>query len=212
MSYDDDVPTPGSFYDGCIKTYGAATRLMGEVWEETVGEPMGKLSGYPKDRFRQALDRYAKAIATGTSGLDKGIRGAAQADDVLKSFILDEMKDPFAPLAPDVDDVAPSLFKKAIWDEALALADDEPIDVNLDEFLRAVVKRIGTEMNWSRRINVGENRHFPRMVQWLREVEYDTTTDDGVGLRLLNRAGRGRVAAYPTGPQTLKVRVDASYL
>lgn len=48
-------PEPGrSFYDGCIKTYGAATRLMTQVWEQEVGEPMGKLSGYPKDRFRQA--------------------------------------------------------------------------------------------------------------------------------------------------------------
>lgn len=212
MSYDNDFAARGPFYDGCIKTYGAATRLMGEVWEETVGEPMGKLSGYPKDRFRQALDRYAKAISNGTSGLDKGIRGAAQADDVLKSFILDEMTDPSQPLAPDVDDVAPSVFKKAIWDQALALADEEPVDINLDEFLRAVVRRICTEMNWSRRINVGENRHFPRMVQWLREVENDTTTDDGVGLRLLNRGGRGPVANHPARPNTLKVRLDASYL
>ena len=106
MSYDKDAPTRGSFYDGCIKTYGAATRLMGEVWEETVGEPMGKLSGYPKDRFRQALDRYAKAIATGTSGLDKkGINvplvyTKAYSCYALKCAIAPEIPNNAASLAP----------------------------------------------------------------------------------------------------------------
>jgi len=68
------------------------------------------------------------------------------------------------------------------------------------------------EMGWKRRFNVGENRHFPRMVQWLREVEGESTSGDYVGLRLMNRSGSGGVAACPSNPYGLKARINGALL
>ncbi|MDH4744222.1 hypothetical protein OMP43_09360 [Sphingomonas sp. CBMAI 2297] len=202
-----------SFVDGCVMTYSKATRLMTEVWEAEMGAPMGKLSGSPKDRFREALRHFADAIR-GHSRTDLGgkLKKAAQDDAVLKSFIDESLEVPDATLPPDVDDVPPSVFKDAIWAEVFDLAVEEPVDVDLDVFLRPVVARIVAAMGWKRRFNVGENRHFPRMVQWLREVQEESTYGEVAGFRLMNRSGSGRVAAYPAGPYALKVRIDGASL
>jgi hypothetical protein len=213
MSYETNVGDNGSFYDGCIRTYGAATRLMGDVWEEVVGKPMETLSGSPKTRFREALRHYEEAIRCGgTPSLGGKLRKAAAADEVLRSLIDESLDKPDAPLPQDVDDVPPTIFKDAIRDEAGERAADEPIDVDLDQFLKGTVARVVRAMAWSRRLNVGENRHFPRMIQWVREIQVETTWEDGVGLRLMNKSGAGRVAAHPQGPQGLKVRIDADWL
>ncbi len=194
-----------TFFDGCIRTYGAATRHMMKVWEDVTHKPMDTLSGYPKDRFQEALGYFVQAMESGdAAALRAKLNEATGDDEILKSLIDDSLASPDEALAPDVDDVPPSIFKKAIWAEAL--------DVDLDDFLRAVVSRVVDEMGWKRRFNVGENRHFPRMVQWLREVEEETTWDEGVGLHLMNRASAGRVASYPHSPHNLKVRLDADWL
>ncbi|UWQ44198.1 hypothetical protein [Leisingera aquaemixtae] len=202
-----------TFFDGCIRTYGAATRHMMTVWEDVIGEPMPTLSGYPKDRFRNALGHFVKAIESGdASALRAELNEAVEDDENVKSLIDESLASPEEASAPDVDDIPPSVFKKAIWEEAYDHAGDEVVDVNLDDFLRAVVTRVIGHMGWKRRFNVGANRHFPRMVQWLREVEEETTWDEGIGLRLMNRASVGRVALYPTSPHKLKVRLDSAWL
>lgn len=209
----DHIQSGGSFFDGCIKTYGAATRHMTEVWESVTGEPMGTLSGYPKDRFREALGYFVRAMRDSNGiKLQEVLRAATKGDEALTSLIEDSFDAPNDPPPPDVDDVPPSMFKRAIWDEALERAGDKAVDVDLDVFLRSVVARVVNGMGWEGRINVGKNRHFPRMFQWLREVHEETVTDDGVGFRLLNRSSTGRVAAYPTSPHALKVRLDGRWL
>ena len=202
-----------TFYDGCIRTYGAATRHMMEVWEDMTGEPMETLSGYPKDRFRKALGYFVRAMESGdASELRAELNEATENNENVKSLIEDSLAFPEKASAADIDDVPPSVFKRAIWAEAIDRAGDETVDVNLDDFLRAVVARVIDDIGWERRFNVGENRHFPRMVQWLREVEEETTWDEGVGLYLMNRASAGRVASYPTNPRTLKVRLNKDLL
>lgn len=177
------------------------------------GEPMETLSGYPKDRFRKALGYFVRAMEGGdASALRAELSETMEDDQDIKSLIEDSLASPEKASAPDVDDVPPSVFKRAIWAEATDRAGDETVDVNLDDFLRAVVARVIDEMGWKRRFYVGENRHFPRMVQWLREVEEETTWDEGVGLYLMNRASAGRVASYPTSPLTLKVRLNSDLL
>lgn len=212
MAYRDEYEL-NPFYDGCIRAYGAATRLMTEVWEDVVGEPMGKLSGSPKVRFRKALSVYEEAIRKGTgTSLTRDLRQAAATDEVLRSLIDESFEEPDASLRVDVDDGPPTVFKDAIRDEANDRAGDDVVDVNLEVFLRAVVARVVPRMGWNRRLNVGENRHFPRMVQWLREVQTETTDGDCIGLKLMNRSARGPVATYPISPRTLMVRLDARWL
>lgn len=209
----DDFEPRRRFVDGCVMTYAKATRLMVEVWEEEKGEPMGRLSGSPKDRFREALGHFAGAIgARGGSDLGGKLKKAAEDDRVLSSLIQETLDTPNDVLPPDVDDVPPSVFKGAIWTEALDRASDESVDVDLDVFLRPVIVRIITAMGWMRRFNVGENSHFPRMIQWLREVQDESEYEGGIGFRLMNRSGSGRVAACPRGPYGLKVRIDGAWL
>lgn len=209
----DDSDRGLTFFDGCIRTYGAATRHMMKVWEDVTDKPMDTLSGYPKDLFREALGYFVRAMESGNAAALRTKLDEAMGDDaILRSLIDDSLASPVEALAPDVDDVPPSIFKKAIWAEALDRVGDEAVDVDLDDFLRAVVSRVIGEMGWKRRFNVGENRHFPRMVQWLLEVEDETTWDEGVGLHLMNRASAGRVALYPVNPYNLKVRLDTNWL
>ncbi len=209
----DDFELKRSFFDGCVRAYSTATRLMSEVWAEETGEPMGKLSGSPKDRFREALRQFAGAIrAQSGTNLGEKLKTATRDDGALKFLIEESLSAPNDVLPPDVDDVPPSLFKEAIWAEALDWAADEPVDVDLDVFLRPVIARVVAGMKWKRRINVGENHHFPRIVQWLREVQDESTCAEGVGFYLMNRSGSGRVAAWPSGPNGLKVRIDSAYL
>ncbi|OJW66430.1 MAG: hypothetical protein BGO57_04115 [Sphingomonadales bacterium 63-6] len=201
------------FVDGCVRAYGAATKHMMKVWEEVTGEPMDKLTGHPKDRFQRALEYFVRAMESGDAAALRAKLDEATGDDgIVKSLIEESLASPEEALLPDADDVPPYVFKKAMWDEALHRAGEEPVDVYLDDFLRAVVSRVISEMGWTRRFNVGENRHLPRMIQWLREVEDESKGDGGVGLHLMNRASVGRVASYPTSPYTLKVRLDANWL
>ncbi|BAK66420.1 hypothetical protein SLG_17450 [Sphingobium sp. SYK-6] len=202
-----------TFFDGCIRAYGAATRHMMEVWQDVTDKPMDTLSGYPRDRFREALGYFVRAMKSGDAAVLRAkLDEATRHDGTVKSLIEDSLASPAEAFAPDIDDVPPSIFKKAIWAEALNCVGDEPVDVDLEVFLRAVVSRVIGEMGWKRRFNVGENRHFPRMVQWLREVEEETAGDEGFGLHLMNRGSAGRVASYPAGPHNLKVRLDADWL
>lgn len=203
-----------SFYDGCIMTYGKATRLMGEVWEKVIGEPMPTLSGSPTSRFEQALAKFEGALQGGSHpGLKSGLKDAAASDPVLSSFIDESLQSGSKSLPPAIDDVPPTVFKRGVFAEASARGKpDRTIDVNLDDFLRGVVGLTVKEMKWGRRFNVGTNQHFPRMWQWLREVEDETAYDEGYGIRIMNRNGGGRVAAEPDGPHGLKVRINAEFL
>lgn len=201
-----------SFTDGCVRTYGAATRLMGDVWEQVSGQPMPTLSGSPKSRFQEALRLFEGELrASQAKALKSGLADAAAADPVLKDLLDDSLATGSTSLPRDIDDVPPNVFKQSIRDEAKEATDGEKVDVDLDVFLRTIVTRVMAELKWERRLNVGANRHFPRMFQWLREIEDETTDDDGRGLRIMNRSGTGRVAAEPAGPHTLRVRLDPAY-
>lgn len=204
-----------AFFDGCIRTYGAATRHMIAVWNETMGVPMDKLSGSPKERFQEAVRRFVRAMEDNRGArLRERLNAAPVTAEEGISLVIERLNSEDETLPPDVDDVPPSVFKNAIWAEANYRAgeEDNAVDVPLDEFLREVVRRVFDDMGWAGRFNVGANRHFPRMVQWLREVQEESTWDEDAGLRLMNRAGAGRVADYPEDPRTLNVRLNRNWL
>lgn len=208
-----DDPRLG-FVDGCVRTYGAATNVIGDLYEQEAGVPMPVLSGPPKQRYRQALEIYGDLIR-GKAGrtLDGDLRRAAAADPALADLLSDSLPMQADEALHDIDDVPPNTFKNAILAEAGARTSaGEVVDVELDAFLRGVVSRTMEGIGWRRRVNVGQNRHFPRMVQWLREVEDETAGERSGGLRLMNRGGGGKVAAEPDGPVGLKVRLDPALL
>ncbi|ESY27716.1 hypothetical protein [Mesorhizobium sp. LNJC391B00] len=200
---------------GSIKTYGKAVRAIGEVWLQVYGEPMPKLSGAPSARFSAALklieERLRKSQDTGFLEKLRDIHGDTDVEELFNENISDGQQ--LVP-RPDIDDVSPNAFKAAAWDTALEFCPTwEIIDVELSEFLRKALDRLANTLGWPRRPNIGENRHFPRMVQWLREMEEETDwRPDGQGFRLMNAAGKGAVRFAPTDPRSLKLRINPRFL
>ncbi|MDQ1157995.1 hypothetical protein QE385_002322 [Sphingomonas sp. SORGH_AS 950] len=202
------------FVDGCVRTYGAATRFIGELYLKEGGQEMPTLSGPPKQRYQDAVSLYGNLIR-GKAGrtIQGDLKSAAAADPALADLLSDSAAVTKGEDLHDIDDVPPNVFKDAIYAEAADRArKDAFVDMDLTVFLRNVVARTMDGLGWRRRLNVGANRHFPRMLQWLREVEEETLYDRASGLRLMNRGGGGRVASEPGGPDGLKVRLNADLL
>ncbi|HEY7810965.1 MAG TPA: hypothetical protein VIA98_11345 [Allosphingosinicella sp.] len=82
----------------------------------------------------------------------------------------------------------------------------------LRAILRAVLDLLFGDSR-TRRPRVGPNRHWPRLLQYLRELEEATDwSPDGRGMRLVNIGGRGPVAREPRDPALLAVIVEPDYL
>lgn len=135
------------------------------------------------------------------------------ADGLIASSSIDSADSARITLPPAIDDVSPNAFKSACLAEAKRYQEGKAVDVPLPDFLRVIIKAVGLKMGWSKRINIGANRHFPRMVEWLREIQNESEWEDGsIGFRLMNTKGVGKVRGYPTDPATLKVRIRSDYL
>lgn len=178
-----------------------------------------------KERFEEVLNVWVREIQSNgaaSSVLTSELMGAANDQPILSEMIEDGLISSSAgesaaggrvSLPPDIDDVSPNLFKSSCVAEAKRHPEGEVVDVALPDFLRAVMKAVGAKMGWSKRVNIGANRHFPRMVEWLREIQNESEWEDGTfGLRLMNLKGAGQVRSYPTDPATLKVRIRSDYL
>lgn len=113
-----------------------------------------------------------------------------------------------------MDEIAPATIKGAMYEVAAAFGSPGMrVDVPFQEFLRDTIKVAYSKGKLKGRINVGANRHMPRLLQYVRECEAETWWSDvDRGLRLLNAGGRGRVADAPTHPATLKLIVDLDNL
>ena len=113
----------------------------------------------------------------------------------------------------DIDDITPNQFRRAVFDTANALKrSGELVHISMPDFLRQCLKRVFQRLEIRGRINVGPNRHFPRMMEWLHQIADDTEWDGVKGLKITNASGRGRVAAQPSDPKTLKVVLNADVL
>lgn len=201
---------------GSIVTYQAATRVVLEAVKRASGAEPPSIPGGPKDRFRRSLMMLEAAYAAGQlNGTTprRLVQNLLPDSDGTRMLIDDSYEGDKLNFAPDVDDVSPNKFKEVARSCALELLGDADVaDIDLDRLLRAVADKLQVDLSWGRRINIGENRHFPRMFQWLREVDEETAEDDQRGFHIMNRGGGGRVARHPDGPRDLKVRVSREFL
>lgn len=84
--------------------------------------------------------------------------------------------------------------------------------IELRQFLRAVLDQL-YDSSVTRRPNVGANKHWPRLLQYLREIEEETYwSQDERGVRLANKSGRGRVAQAPNDPNRLALLINPDYI
>jgi hypothetical protein len=153
------------------------------------------------ERFENALDSLKERLRQDPTG---GKR-------LLDALDVQPDEDPGAVLLgwADVDDLTPNLVKAALLAEIRKRGKGR---FELRTILRDVLDVLFSEAQ-TRRPRVGRNRHWPRLRQYLREIEEATDwSPDGRGMRLSNLGGRGPVALEPRDPGLLSVIIDPEYL
>lgn len=196
------------------KTYNKAITEIKAVWRDAFGEELRVAGDQPSQRFKNMTEELRRIFVDRAykqkfiEALDMDILGGKDAtvEDVVKSVANDSV-------LRSVDDLTPNQILVAIETVALECgSDEELVEVNLANFLRLVVKNIFLENDINGRINIGANKHFPRLYQWLTEYAETTEWPGGTGLKVRNLSGKGRVAKRPADPKLLKVVINHQYL
>jgi hypothetical protein len=198
---------------GASKALGKVIREIKAAWLEAFGVELVVGGSSPSARFDNLLEQLRgkwsgeKNRELLIEALDIDTLGTSvSADDVIELVTNDSM-------VRNVDDLTANQIlhpmEAVAWDSS---SEEGVVEIELHVFLRAVLKRIYLDNDIRGRINVGPNRQFPRLFQWLNEYALRTEWEGGSGLKVRNLSGRGRVARYPRDPKSLKVIVDRAYL
>lgn len=108
----------------------------------------------------------------------------------------------------DMDDLSPNQIKATM---RAKLEHYEKGSHELRPFLREVLNRLFGSRK-VRRPNVGRNRHWPRLLQYLRELEGETDfSPEGRGLRLIYAGGSACGTANPD-LDVLYLAIDPDHL
>lgn len=183
------------------QAYWNALAKLRAAWKEVFAEDLPTEGNRAMGAFEQAIDLMKARLATDATGGDR-----------LRQVLDVDRKDDIAEVLlgwADMDDVAPKIVRQAMIARCLELGKGRH---DLRSVLRPVLDVVFADSK-ARRPRVGANRHWPRLLQYLRELEDETDASPaGQGLRLLNAGGGGRVARHPSDPGTLAVRVDPEHL
>lgn len=204
---------PDSDVAASCKTYNKVIRVISVAWEDAYGEPLVVNGGTPTERFQNAMEQLAEKMqfANEISKLFEPLD--VDTPDDLKALIAGLAGGTASGAIRDVGDLTPNQVKQAIRAIASQYGNDSGnIDVPMNVFLRNVLNLVADSASIRLKMNVGRNRHFPRLLQWLRECEEETIWDDGQGIRIKNSSGTGRVSQYPTDPKKLKITINGEFL
>lgn len=179
--------------------WNALTKLR-MAWKEVFDEDLPTIGNRAKDAFEQAIGQVTQRLKADATG-ERRLLDALDVDpkeDIVEVLLR------FA----DMDDLAPKVVKLAILEQCVKLGRGRH---DLRALLRPVLDQVFAG-SAARRPRVGANRHWPRLLQYLRELEEDTSWETGTGLHLMNASGGGPVARRPTDPGDLAVRIDPDHL
>lgn len=188
---------------GASQAYWNAFNKLRDAWREVFDDELEKNGSRGMEAYENALSfikRKLRDDATGERAL-RTVLDVAPEDDIGKAL-----------LGADLDDIPPKIIKQSIRDQVDKKREQGRIRISLRPLLRAALDTLfdGTS---SRRPNVGPNRHWYRLHQYLRELEDETDwSPDGRGFRLANAGGRGPVAQFPRDPGRLDVIIDPEFL
>ncbi len=198
---------------GASKALGRVITDIKAAWFEAFGVELTVAGSSPSARFNNLLEQLR---AKWTEKRDRDLLiEALDIDDLNLSKSADDLLKIVSDgnVIRNVDDLTANQILSAIeavaWEKS---TEEGVIEIELSAFLRAVLKRIFQDNKLKGRINVGPNRHFSRLFQWLNEYAARTEWEDGSGLKIRNLSGRGRIARQPRDPKSLKVVIDRSYL
>lgn len=199
MRAEEIFETHGGKY--AAQAYWNALAKLRAAWREVFKEELPTVGNRAMDAFEQAI-ALMKARLASDAGAGQKLR------DLLDIDAKEDIAEVLLGWA-DMDDVAPKAVKRAIAEECEKLGKGRH---ELRTLLRPVLDTVFAG-DKTRRPRVGANRHWPRLLQYRREVEEETDwSPAGRGLRLMNAGGGGAVARVPSDPATLAVRVDPDYL
>ncbi|MDF1835843.1 MAG: hypothetical protein P1U62_13320 [Alteraurantiacibacter sp. bin_em_oilr2.035] len=181
--------------------YWNALRALRNAWHEVFEEDLPTEGNNAKDAYTQALERVRQRLK-GDKRTERRFRSELGLDDD------DELGEALLEFA-DLDALSPNEVKASILAQCEVLGDGRH---ELRQLLRPVLDAL-FEGRSKRQARVGANRHWPRLLLYLRELEAETDWEGyGQGVKLMNSGGRGPVAAHPTDPSKLAVRIDTSNL
>ncbi|QTK81966.1 Hypothetical protein AT6N2_L1154 [Agrobacterium tumefaciens] len=195
------------------KTYSKVITEVKAAWFEAFGSEMTVHGDLPRARFENMLaqlrERWSrdrdKARLFEALDLDAKL-GAGSVEDLVEAVADDSV-------VRSVDDLTPNQILSAIEATAYEISTGGgPVEIDMASFLRAVIRCVFANNDIRGRINIGSNRHFPRLYQWLCEYARRTEWSGGSGFKIRNLSGKGRIAKHPADPKELKVIVDRAFL
>lgn len=199
---------------GASKAYSNMTKIILSWLQELTGEEYKAAGMRPKERFLDTLQALkseielqtaAKGDLTALNDIVGPLKTATSEEEIQR--IIESA------IGKSIDDFTPNQIFNAFEAAAIDAAQDgETIDLPATEFLRNAISKLFQSTNTKGRFNIGSNRHWPRLWQWLSEYSETTDFGDGIGLKILNASRAGRVAEFPAEPALLIVRVDKNWL
>ena len=183
------------------QAYWNALNKLRDAWRDVFGEELEAHGNRAMTTFENALENLKERLRLDP---DRGRQ-------ILNHLDVEPDEDIGQALLrwADIDDLSPNRVKDALCTEFRMHGAGRH---ELRPILRAVFDGL-FDTAQIRRPRVGPNRHWPRMLQYLRELETETDqSPDGRGVRLSNLGGRGPVAQMPKDPTLLSVTIDPDYL
>ena len=190
---------------------------MQKVWLAVYGEELVIHSKEPRAGVDEAIVRFKERLAQpeDRARIEKAVgveldNSVPESDDEVVAAVVPKSG---KGVIRDVDDLTPNQVRSAMWVTVALNAPDEgepPNDIEVPDFLRQTLREIWHEEGLTGRINVGANKHWPRLWEYLWETEADLERD-GVRYMQIMNVGRGRVAEFPEDPRRLRVRIRGGF-
>ena len=174
---------------------------MRSAWRDVFGEDFPARGIRPHEVFEHGLALVrARRESDPASMLRFDEILDVQAQEDLAGMLLDHA---------DVDSLTPMLVKKVMLAECRRLG---AARIELPRFLQSALARLFADAE-ARIPSIGPNRHWPRLRQYLRELEAATdNSPSGRGVHIINSIGAGRAGREPKDPCQLVIRIDPRHL
>jgi hypothetical protein len=183
------------------QAYWNALRKLRDAWREVFGEEL-------EARGSRAMETYENALETLKARVRLDTADGKRLLDMLDVNPGEDVGEVLIGWA-DLDDLTPNQIKTALLEVCRKQNEGRH---DLRAVLRAVLDSLFDDTK-TRRPRVGANRHWPRLLQYLRELEEETDwSPDGQGIRLANIGGRGPVARLPRDPASLSIIIKPDYI
>lgn len=183
------------------QAYWNALRKLRGAWREVFSEELEAHGVRAMETFENALENLKTRLL-------QDAEGGKRLLDILDVQPGEDVGEVLLGWA-NIDDLTPNQVKAAMLAEFRIRGEGR---FDLRPILRAVLDAAFSDAR-TRRPRAGPNRHWPRLLQYLREIEEETDwSPDGRGIRLANIGGRGPVARDPRDPGLLSVVINPDYL